>query len=994
MSSLAPSKKFFKKAKNITGKVPVKIQYKLPHQTTGKLFPVERIAWMLAGPIVHDWKNWLEEHPNWLEIDFTNRPPEIFDNIKPNSKTRMHEHWMGGVKGSVGEEHPVGRAHHREEIESEHFEEEDAYKENFDKRFSQEKLTNPLNKEETEQKKNYIKQRKKIQKEIDGIKENKKLTFEQRAKKDAEKDFLEESEVRKRRLEEKLEEISDELDNLENKDQLQQEYRDKYHIKIEEIFINPNFPPYGYFGNKKKVPAESSRIIYEGKIKEYDRSLSEKEDKKLKVTGGDIYDPHQHELRDIESTPIIQGEIADNSIIIYSAPKYETKNFRKDNQSHKERTWSAWNPESIQYYLFIRHFNKKTNKVIPVLLKNIEKYDNWKEVENRREELFSATEEIIKKFGSYSKFKEYIDTLPREERINFQDKWENKGIPLRIKYGLSNQILEKKIKNDEEEERERKQVEVNAIKEDKKYTANKIKKIELEEEKLKVKEAQKAETRRITKEFKQDNVWTMAVLNQLNLTNNYLQKRSNKIVELINGSITAGKSGKIIGYRKMINKLIPQIDRKKKELWTPAGKKREEWIKRPNKFKVKEYSYNSNKESLEKTQKKLEKLNKNWNFDKKTDTYIPTKRNRNAYEQYIFAKELNEKLSKKQQLENNISSKQSNIKSIKKIKKEINILVKGLKELRKTSGHYQRVSLKDNEKDLRKSIIENINNLEKLWKSSEEKTKRSKEKKLIIKKMNSLIGEWECDSERIQNADTFNALYSEFQSGEDRIKLEGEGNQYKVSTNGVISLVTEDFKEALAKYYSSVSRIMDSQNNNKDLALELFGEHVLNTSRNTRKLMAELDKMTEVKMLENLDYSQLSIPFNSDFIIKYEPQSDVFGIAPRTYDETEVECQNNPGGKIGRKDLKESDYEEIELHPEEQDPIEEEPSEPGIGTDGANLITKTDKPSLNQPQLLPYRQEENKRTEKVEAPIKVKETYSQNLHPPEEKVIEGQHGVD
>ena len=161
MSSLAPSKKLFKKAENTTGKVPVKIQYKLPHQTTGKLFPVERIAWMLAGPIVHDWDNWLEEHPDWIEIDFTERPSEIFDDIKPSSKTRMHEHWMGGEKGSVGEEHPVGRAHHREEIELEHTEEENAYKENFDKRFSQEKLSNPLNKDKIEQKKKYKEQRKK-----------------------------------------------------------------------------------------------------------------------------------------------------------------------------------------------------------------------------------------------------------------------------------------------------------------------------------------------------------------------------------------------------------------------------------------------------------------------------------------------------------------------------------------------------------------------------------------------------------------------------------------------------------------------------------------------------------------------------------------------------------------------------------------------------------------------------------------------------------------
>ena len=920
------------------GKVPVKIQYTSKQSKS----PVSRISWMLAGPIVNDFDKWLEDHPDFLEIDFDSLVgQDAYKHVKPNSEIRMHEHWAGGDKGSVGKEHPVGQLHHSQEIQIEHREEINNYKKNFDKKFALGKVRNPK----------IIEKSKKL-KEL-----REKLTLEQQAERDAEKDYLKEK-VHENKLQEELENIRDDLDYLKDEDCSKEEYRDKYNIQIRDTFINPSFPPYGKSKDLYNlIPAESFQIMDEGSLKEYDSPFSEEQ--------------------------IIPGKSAANFIVTYETP-------RISRNSERELRYEAHQSKINYYYLFIRHDGDNL-KNEDSSVKKIERYDSRQEVENRREELFSATDKIIEKFGSYTNFKNHLKDLPIKERITFQNKWENEGTPLRLKYGLSNELLEKKRKKTEEKDREKKQEEHDKKIKEEKVIMNKLDKIKEAAADLKIKQDKKIKERIV----RQEASWTTASIDQVNRTNNYLEKRSKEIDELINGSAAAGKIGNKIGYLNTVKKFDVQINKKRKELWTPDGKKRQKWIIKPAKFKLKEYSYDSNVKSLKKAQKALEKINKLWEFNKKTKTYIPTVSNENAYKQYIFVRKLEKKLNEKQQLEDEMTSTNTNINSINNIKEEIDNIIIRLEKLREESGYYQKKEKSLNtEKSLRKSIIENINNLEILWKSSKEEAERLKEKRLIINKMNSLIGEWECDPERIQNADTFNTLYSEFQSGEDKVKLEGEDNQYKVSTNGVNSLVTESFKEALAKYYSSVSRIMDAQNNNKDLALELFGEHVLNTSRNTRKLMAELDKMTEVKMLENLDYSQLSIPFNSDFIIKYEPQSDVFGIVPRTYDSTEVESQNNPGGKIGRKDLKESDYEEIELHPDEQDPIEEELSEPGIGTDGANLITKTDKPSLNQPQLLPYRQEENKRTEKVEAPIKVKETYSQNLHPPEEKAIEGQHGVD
>ena len=118
-------------------------------------------------------------------------------------------------------------------------------------------------------------------------------------------------------------------------------------------------------------------------------------------------------------------------------------------------------------------------------------------------------------------------------------------------------------------------------------------------------------------------------------------------------------------------------------------------------------------------------------------------------------------------------------------------------------------------------------------------------------------------------------VFSQFQSGANRVTLEGKNNEYKVCTNGIESTTTDDFREALAKYYSSVSRMIDTQNEDKDLGLEMFGEHVINTARKTRNLMAELDRGMEAKMLDELDYSEIAMPFDPEFILKYEPQSDV-----------------------------------------------------------------------------------------------------------------------
>lgn len=258
------------------------------------------------------------------------------------------------------------------------------------------------------------------------------------------------------------------------------------------------------------------------------------------------------------------------------------------------------------------------------------------------------------------------------------------------------------------------------------------------------------------------------------------------------------------------------------------------------------------------------------------------------------------------------------------------------------------------------------------------------QKRMIINKVEELISA-PTNVMPVDNVEDGFKVFSQFQSGDDKVTLEGDRSQYKVCTNGIPSVTTDSFQEALAKYYSSVSRIIDTQNEDKDIGLELFGEHVLNTSRKTRKLMAELDKMVEVKMLENIDYSDLSLPFNPEIIMKYEPQGDFFGIVPPAHNSEEVECSPEDGRAIGRKDLGEKEYKREKKQNKEQDPISENDAS---GIQPA-IVTK----EMNQPQLTEAFPEEDKRHEIIEKPVKVKETYQQNLRNPENIAIEQRYGT-
>lgn len=261
------------------------------------------------------------------------------------------------------------------------------------------------------------------------------------------------------------------------------------------------------------------------------------------------------------------------------------------------------------------------------------------------------------------------------------------------------------------------------------------------------------------------------------------------------------------------------------------------------------------------------------------------------------------------------------------------------------------------------------------------------QRKSIIRKAQNLISiatEYQppCELAGIPKVQEDLKLFSEFKSGNDFVTLEGDNDQFKVTQNGVIDTVTDSIQEALSKYYSSVSKIIEAQTEDKDMGLELFGEHCLNTARQTRQMMSSLGNTQKSVILNSLDFSTLEFPYNENWLSKYEPQSCVFGIVPV---QEEMGMGASEGGwKPSRGDLTDEDYEEEELEEENQEYIKQPKSKgAGIAPVGAALVSKE-----VQYQQVPPRDEESKVIEEIDQPVKVNRTYSQTLSVPENKVIE------
>jgi len=184
-----------------------------------------------------------------------------------------------------------------------------------------------------------------------------------------------------------------------------------------------------------------------------------------------------------------------------------------------------------------------------------------------------------------------------------------------------------------------------------------------------------------------------------------------------------------------------------------------------------------------------------------------------------------------------------------------------------------------------------------------------------------------------------------------------------------------NIREALAKYYSIIGKIITSQSEDKDSSLEAFGEEIILRNRNVRRQMDELNKSEEVEFLKDLDFSTLTLPFLEDFILKYQPSS-VLGTLP-IYTESNAGT-NERGESPSRKDLTTEDYHKKEKSKLMQMPIKGEPSKAITPALITNSISKDG---------IEVRQEENKSPkDKYQIPIKVTGLYQ--VKNPEQKEIE------
>ena len=148
----------------------------------------------------------------------------------------------------------------------------------------------------------------------------------------------------------------------------------------------------------------------------------------------------------------------------------------------------------------------------------------------------------------------------------------------------------------------------------------------------------------------------------------------------------------------------------------------------------------------------------------------------------------------------------------------------------------------------------------------------------------------------------------------------------------VASYEFDNLKEAIAKYYSAVSKIINAQNEDKDVALELLGERLISMNREIRPMIEKLGSNNEdaVKWIKNMDFSDLNFEVDNDGILKFlflpaittaeSPRMAQVQMMP--YGE-EMGQSGDPISKPGKKELKREDYKATKKVNINQLPIDE-----------------------------------------------------------------------
>lgn len=180
----------------------------------------------------------------------------------------------------------------------------------------------------------------------------------------------------------------------------------------------------------------------------------------------------------------------------------------------------------------------------------------------------------------------------------------------------------------------------------------------------------------------------------------------------------------------------------------------------------------------------------------------------------------------------------------------------------------------------------------------------------IIRKANNLLS---------HSLEENHMVYSNFESGDDEVNLTGIDNNYSVSVNQIPVINTNNLTDAIAKYYSEVSKVINSENEDKDLALELLGERLITMNREIRPMIEKLGNNNNeetVKWLSNMDFSELNLEVDNNGILKFLFLPSITTAEPWKgaqvqmvpYNEEMGNAANGTGDKPGKKELKREDY--------------------------------------------------------------------------------------
>jgi hypothetical protein len=133
------------------------------------------------------------------------------------------------------------------------------------------------------------------------------------------------------------------------------------------------------------------------------------------------------------------------------------------------------------------------------------------------------------------------------------------------------------------------------------------------------------------------------------------------------------------------------------------------------------------------------------------------------------------------------------------------------------------------------------------------------DKEFIIGSIDDIIAK----SYVLKEANT-NTYYS-YRSNDTEISLDGKDNRYTVKVNGAEMANTDSFPLAIRRFYREIASVINNQTEDKDQALDLFGESVVQNNRIALQKLAMLNKSQEVQVIKSVQINALAEFFkNSD----------------------------------------------------------------------------------------------------------------------------------